>query len=81
MLPQPGAALISTVSAAGAYNSSKNGGGVGANGRVSMFNKHVDLGSSMPSTGMGQADTPHQDCRTPRSIRTARWPRCGPTRV
>ena len=30
--------------AIGAYNDSKNGGGLGANGRFSAFNKHMDLG-------------------------------------
>jgi hypothetical protein len=31
-------------SAIGAYNASKNGGGLGANARVSVMNKHVDFG-------------------------------------
>ena len=32
------------VSVAGAHNASTTGGGLGANGRVSAFNKHVDFG-------------------------------------
>jgi hypothetical protein len=35
---------IVTPSASGAYNSSKNGGGFGANARWSFLNKHVDFG-------------------------------------
>ena len=50
-----GCGATPTVSAAGAYNSSKNGGGVGANGRVSMFNKHVDLGlHALYGNGIGR---------------------------
>jgi hypothetical protein len=43
------------VSALGAYNSSKNGGGVGANGRISAFNKHVDFGlHALYGNGIGR---------------------------
>jgi hypothetical protein len=37
-------ALTGTPSAAGAFNDSRTGGGVGANARVALLNKHVDLG-------------------------------------
>src|ERR1019366_9643827 len=36
-----GGAIVNSV--VGAYNYSRNGGGVGANGRISVLNKHVDL--------------------------------------
>jgi hypothetical protein len=42
-------------SAIGAYNSSKNGGGIGANGRFSAFNKHVDFGlHALYGNGVGR---------------------------
>jgi hypothetical protein len=40
----PAGTTITTPSAANAFNSSKNGGGIGANARVSLFQKHVDAG-------------------------------------
>lgn len=42
-------------SALGAYNASKNGGGLGANGRVSVFNKHMDFGlHALYGNGVGR---------------------------
>jgi hypothetical protein len=39
----------------GAYNASKNGGGLGASGRVSFANKHVDLGlHALYGNGLGR---------------------------
>jgi len=39
----------------GAYNSSKNGGGLGGNARVSAFNKHVDFGlHALYGNGVGR---------------------------
>jgi hypothetical protein len=50
-----GCGTIPTVSALGAYNASKNGGGLGANGRVSAFNKHVDFGlHALYGNGIGR---------------------------
>jgi len=43
--PPPGAQQPSTTSALGAYNSKAEGAGVGANGRVSLFSKTLDLGA------------------------------------
>jgi len=37
-------ALTGTPSAAGAYNDSRTGGGIGANARVALLNKHIDVG-------------------------------------
>jgi hypothetical protein len=37
-------ATAKTPSAAGAFNDSRTGGGIGANARGSVFNKHVDVG-------------------------------------
>ena len=43
------------LSAAGAYNASKSGGGFGANARWSTFNKHVDFGLHfMGGSGIGR---------------------------
>jgi hypothetical protein len=39
-----GGQAIGVTSAAGAFNSSRNGGGVGANARWSFVNKHLDVG-------------------------------------
>ncbi|MFZ0805261.1 MAG: hypothetical protein WAN03_03725 [Candidatus Sulfotelmatobacter sp.] len=45
----------SSASVLGAYNSSKNGGGIGANARWSMFNKHVDFGlHGLTGRGIGR---------------------------
>jgi hypothetical protein len=42
-------------SVTGAYNDSKNGGGIGANGRISAFNKHMDLGlHALYGNGVGR---------------------------
>jgi len=39
----------------GAFNSSKNGGGLGANGRITAFNKHVDFGlHALYGNGVGR---------------------------
>ena len=44
-----------TASALGAYNFSKEGGGVGANARVSVLNKHVDFGlHALYGNGIGR---------------------------
>jgi hypothetical protein len=41
--------------ATGAYNASKNGGGLGANARVSAFNKHMDFGvHALYGNGIGR---------------------------
>jgi len=48
-----GGALVDSV--VGAYNYSRNGGGLGANGRVSAFNKHVDFGlHALYGNGIGR---------------------------
>jgi len=48
-----GGALVNSV--VGAYNYSRNGGGLGANGRVSAFNKHVDFGlHALYGNGIGR---------------------------
>jgi hypothetical protein len=45
-------------SAAGAVNKSTNGWGAGANGRVSLFNKHVDIGAhGLGGQGIGRYGT------------------------
>src|ERR1019366_2668228 len=47
-----------TNSVAGAYNYSRNGGGVGANGRISVLNKHVDFGlHALYGNGIGRYST------------------------
>ncbi len=47
-----------TANASGAYNSSKNGGGVGANARWSFFNKRVDFGlHGFGGSGVGRYGT------------------------
>ena len=44
-----------TNSVTGAYNYSRNGGGLGANARVSAFNKHVDFGlHALYGNGVGR---------------------------
>jgi TolA-binding protein len=44
-----------TPSAIGAYNDSKNGGGLGANARVSTFHKHMDFGlHALYGNGIGR---------------------------
>ena len=55
-LPTAGTPLCGTTpSATGAYNDSKNGGGVGANARVSFMNKHVDFGlHGLYGNGLGR---------------------------
>jgi hypothetical protein len=51
LTPQCGTAA----STLGVYNASKNGGGVGANARVSAFNKHVDFGlHALLGNGLGR---------------------------
>jgi hypothetical protein len=45
-------------SAAGAFNDSRNGWGLGGNGRVSLFNKHVDIGAhGFGGQGIGRYGT------------------------
>jgi len=45
-------------SAAGAFNDTKTGGGVGANARISLFNKRVDLGAhAITGNGVGRYGT------------------------
>src|SRR5438270_5664646 len=45
-------------SAAGAFNDSRAGGGVGANARVSVYKKHIDLGAHvLAGTGVGRYGT------------------------
>ena len=44
ILPVSLAEVLTAASAVQAYNSSKNGGGIGANARWSFDNKHVDFG-------------------------------------
>jgi len=47
-----------TPNVAGAYNSSKNGGGIGANARFSFVNKHVDFGlHAFGGSGVGRYGT------------------------
>jgi hypothetical protein len=44
--------------ALGAYNSSKNGGGIGANARWSFYNKHIDFGlHGFGGSGVGRYGT------------------------
>src|ERR1035441_1100461 len=46
---------VTSPSPIGAYNASKNGGGVGANARFSFLNKHADLGlHALYGNGMGR---------------------------
>jgi hypothetical protein len=53
----PGA-TATTPTAAGAFNDSRSGGGVGANARVSFFKKHVDVGAhALAGTGVGRYGT------------------------
>lgn len=48
-------ATATTPSAAGAFNSAKNTAGVGANARVSLFKKHLDVGAHyLGGDGMGR---------------------------
>jgi hypothetical protein len=48
-----GGALVNSV--AGAYNFSRNGGGVGANARISVAHKHVDFGlHALYGNGLGR---------------------------
>ncbi len=50
-----GAAAAAGPSADGAFNSSTNGGGVGANARWSFYNKHIDFGlHGMGGSGIGR---------------------------
>jgi len=50
-----GCGTTPTVSALGAYNDSKDGGGLGVNGRVAAFNKHVDFGlHALYGNGIGR---------------------------
>jgi hypothetical protein len=45
-------------SVAGAFNDSRPGGGVGANARVSVYKKHIDLGAHvLAGTGVGRYGT------------------------
>lgn len=47
-----------TANASGAYNSSKNGGGFGANARWSFYNKRIDVGlHAFGGTGVGRYGT------------------------
>ncbi|HEX6504849.1 MAG TPA: hypothetical protein VF011_16535 [Terriglobales bacterium] len=49
---------ITAPSAVGAFNSSRSGGGVGANARVSVLNKHLDLGvHGLFGNGVGRYGT------------------------
>ena len=49
---------LTTASALGAYNSSKNGGGFGVNARWSFFNKHFDFGvHGLTGQGLGRYGT------------------------
>ena len=53
----PGA-TAATATAAGAFNDSRSGGGVGANARVSILKKHVDIGAhALAGTGIGRYGT------------------------
>lgn len=53
----PGATAL-LPSAAGAFNDSRPGGGVGANARVSILKKHVDIGAhALAGTGVGRYGT------------------------
>ncbi len=55
---EPAAGVTCTTAAQGAYNSSKNGGGFGANARVSAFDKHVDFGLHfITGNGVGRYGT------------------------
>ena len=50
--------ITCTSAAQGAYNSSKNGGGFGANARFSVLNKHVDFGlHALTGNGVGRYGT------------------------
>jgi len=55
-LPTGGNALCgSTASVLGAHNDSRNAGGVGANARISVMNKHVDFGlHALYGNGLGR---------------------------
>jgi hypothetical protein len=52
---EPAAGVTCATTATGAYNASKNGGGLGANARVSAFNKHMDFGvHALYGNGIGR---------------------------
>ena len=54
----PAGSTVTTPSAALAFNSSKTAGGVGANARVSIFQKHLDLGGHvLGGSGVGRYGT------------------------
>jgi hypothetical protein len=56
--PCPFDPAITTPSAVGAFNDSRNGGGVGANARWSFFNKHIDFGlHALTGRGVGRYGT------------------------
>jgi len=49
----PGGTVVNSVT--GAFNSSRNAGGVGGNARISVFNKHVDFGlHALYGNGLGR---------------------------
>src|SRR5437868_120502 len=53
----PGA-TATVPTAAGAFNDSRSGGGVGANARVSVYKKHIDIGAHvLAGTGVGRYGT------------------------
>jgi len=53
-----GCGSLTAASAVQAYNSSKNGGGIGANARWSFYNKHIDLGlHALGGIGVGRYGT------------------------
>jgi hypothetical protein len=48
-------APVTSPSTVGAFNDSRTGGGVGANARVSVYNKHIDLGAHvLAGDGLGR---------------------------
>jgi hypothetical protein len=56
--PCPMATIIASPSAVGAFNQSRSGGGVGANARVSVDQKHLDLGiHGLFGNGVGRYGT------------------------
>ena len=57
-LTAPQCSGLTATSAAGAFNDTRAGGGVGANARVSVYQKHIDLGAHvMMGNGIGRYGT------------------------